>query len=570
MRIIQKLKPAIANQIAAGEVITEPVSVVKELIENAYDAGSSEILIEIRAGGLQSIEVVDNGRGIYSEDAELLFERHATSKLSSAKDLYRIGSLGFRGEALASIAAIAKVTITSRHRDEMQGFQVVQYGSNLLRHTRVAKQPGTSVVVEDLFFNTPVREQFLARSNQLERHVSDFLRAFALGHPEIRFRYVSDDKVIFVTHGDGSHERAIYDILGQDISRSLIPIELEDDSYQIRGFISDLTVTRSNRNHQYLFVNGRLVDNPELKDAIAKAYDGLLMQRRFPIALLWIATDYSLVDVNVHPRKLEVRLSESLPLHRDLAPGLRDFLRHKPQSVKLVSPQNQPSTDPEPIDYAQISLNEIRQQQTTVRDAVVQDLVDPAIEPFELFIERLRPIGQFDGSFLLFEKDHRLILVDQHAAHEKVLYEAFMNAFDHQAFHSQMLLMPIKLDVLPEEMKAFENGVGEAEFGFDVEVFGDKQLLIRAIPHLFDEKQAGHFLEELINGATDPSSHEREALVMRSCKAAIKANHALEETEARQLLEQLKGLNDPYTCPHGRPIFAEISRKEVEKRFERT
>lgn len=570
MRIIQKLSPAVANQIAAGEVITEPVSVVKELVENSLDAGSSEILVEIRGGGLESIHVVDNGRGIYSEDAELLFERHATSKLSTAKDLYRIGSLGFRGEALASIAAIAKVSINSRSRDEMQGFQLIQYGSNLLRHTRSAREIGTSILIEDLFFNTPVREQFLAKSNQLERGVTEFLRAFALGHPDIRFRYVSDDKVLFVTHGDGSHEKAIYDILGKEVSQSLIPIEIEGENYRIDGFISNLIFTRSNRSLQYFFVNGRLVDNPELKEIITRAYEGLLMQRRFPVALLWITTDYSLVDVNVHPRKLEVRFSEALPLRRELPEGLREFLRQKPQTAKLTSPEKEVTRPIEAIDYSQISLTQLRQEQVRERDESAQELIEPSGESFELFIERLRPIGQFDGSFLLFEKDHSLIMMDQHAAHEKVLYEDFMQAFSDQAFQSQILMLPLTIDVLPEEMKAFEAGIGETELGFEVEAFSQNQLVIRAIPHLFTQLQARHFLEELLTQEASPSQAQRDALVMRSCKAAIKADHAVEELEAKELLEQLKGLKDPFTCPHGRPIFAEITRKEMERRFERT
>jgi len=570
MRIIQKLSPAIANQIAAGEVITEPVSVVKELVENSLDAGSSEILVEIRAGGLKSIQVVDNGRGIYREDAELLFERHATSKLSTARDLYRIGSLGFRGEALASIAAIAKVTITSRAQGEMQGFQLIQYGSNLLRHTRLAKEVGTSVLVEDLFFNTPVREQFLAKSSQLERHVTEFLRAVALGHPAIRFRYISDDKVVFVTHGDGSHEKAIYDILGKDVAQSLIPVELEGEAYRIDGFISNLIYTRSNRSLQYFFVNGRLVDNPELKEVIAGAYEGLLMSRRFPVTLLWITTDYSLVDVNVHPRKLEVRLSESLPLKREVPEGLRAVLRQRPQTAKLSPPARADSPSPALIDYSQISLTQLRQEQVRERETISQTLTEKPAETFELFIEGLRPIGQFDGTFLLFEKNHSLILMDQHAAHEKVLFEDFQRAFEDQAFESQMLLLPLKIDVLPEEMKAFEAGIGETEFGFDIEIFGDKQLVVRAIPHMFTQLQARHFLEELLSQPSSPSQARRDELIMRSCKAAIKADHAVEDIEAGALLDQLKTLADPFTCPHGRPIFVEITRKEMEKRFERT
>lgn len=571
MQIIHKLQPAVANQIAAGEVITEPVSVVKELVENALDAGAGEITVEIRGGGLQFIQVADNGRGIYSQDVELLFERHATSKLSTAHDLYRIGSLGFRGEALASIAAISKVTVQSRSRDEMQGFELIQYGANRLRHTRLAKPPGTSVTVEDLFFNTPVREQFLAKSSQLERNVSQFMRAFALGHPGVRFRYLSDDQVVFVTHGDGSPEKAVYDILGKDVAQALIPVSIETADFTITGFISNQLYSRSNRSFQFFYVNGRLVDNPELTQAVAKAYEGLLMQRRFPVALLWLTTDYSLVDVNVHPRKLEVRLSESLRL-AELAEQLRAVLRQKPTqlSVPLTTPRPaKPDKEPEPIDYQQISLGEIRRHQEIVRDTTAREIHQPG-EEFAQFISGLRPIGQFAASYLLFEKDDRLIVMDQHAAHEKVLYEAFMRSFEQADFKSQILLLPLTVDVLPEEMRAFQAGIGEAEFGFEVEVFSPHQLLIRAIPHLFSQEQARHFFEELLSQQRSPSAYHREALVMQSCKAAIKAHHAVEEPEARQLLAQLLPLDDPLTCPHGRPIFVEISRQELERRFERT
>lgn len=566
MQLIQKLSPAVANKIAAGEVVTEPVSVVKELIENSLDAGASEILIEIQAGGLKSIEVSDNGRGIYQADADLLFERHATSKLRDAKDLYRIDSLGFRGEALASIAAISKVTVQSRHRDEMQGFHQIQYGSNLLTHTRLAREIGTRVLVEDLFFNTPVREQFLAKSSQLERHVSDFVRAIALGHPEVRFRYLSDHQLIFVTHGDGSREGAIYDILGKELSQSLVPVQIVKDQYEIEGFISNLSFTKSNRNQQYFYVNGRWVDNPELKEALSRAYDGLLMLRRFPVALLWIRTDYSLVDVNVHPRKLEVRLSETLPLHSQLPEELRSFLRKKPQPVQMTTPSPKPVS--QPIDYSQISLHELKSEQVREREEIQVELQEPSGELFELFIEGLRPIGQFDRSYLLFEKDHSLFLMDQHAAHEKVLYEAFMAAYEQSAFQSQILILPLTLDILPEQMNLVGEDFGQ-EFGYDIEVFGDKQLVIRAIPHLFSQEQAKHFLEELLDGQTSASSFHREALVSRSCKAAIKAHREMTPMETDALLKQLVTLQDPFTCPHGRPIFVEMKRQEVEKRFER-
>ncbi|WP_459128943.1 DNA mismatch repair endonuclease MutL [Guggenheimella bovis] len=561
MNAIKRLPTDIANKIAAGEVITEPVDVVKELVENALDAKATRITVELQEGGIQSIAVIDDGDGIHADDASLLFERHATSKIESAKDLFQVSSFGFRGEALASIASISKIQVYSRHKDEMQGFRITKYGQNLMGNERISREKGTRIEVEDLFFNTPVRSHFLDKTKTLERHVTELMEAIAVSHPEIEFRYFVDDELVFQTRGDSDELSAIEEIFGEELTKNLLAIDTPIQNGRVKGYISNLALTKGTKRFQYVFVNGRYVKDGHFDMALKNAYEGLLMLRRFPVCFLWIDLKVSDVDVNVHPRKLEVRIRAYEELIKSLGDTLRERLRKKQDFVQVKSEPPkvfEPIRNVEQIDFSTITK---REEPTVVRE-VVEVYEEPS---YHDFIDRLSYIGQAFDSFLIYQSGSSMYLMDQHAAHEKVLFERFMKEWKALEVNSQLLLVPFTVELTSAEKSLIDLEKLE-QAGFDVEFFGDKKLVIRAIPHLFTEAQARRFLDTY---RTHVIEEKVEDIILMSCKAAIKSNHALDPLEVKTLLEELKTLKDPYTCPHGRPIFIEMTRSEIEKRFER-
>lgn len=568
MKRIHKLPPRVANQIAAGEVITEPLSVIKELLENSLDAGARSIRIEIEKGGLDKILIVDDGEGIHYEDAGSLFERHSTSKISKASDLQNIQSFGFRGEALASIAAISKITLTTRQNAELQGFESIAYGGELLSLKRLAREKGTSFLIEDLFYNTPVRESFLKRPAALEGKITDFLIAMALGNPEISFRYHSDQKLVFQTFGGGEKETLVQ-LLGED-AKHLLPFTHSGVDYEVRGYLSSLNLSKTSRKHQYFFVNGRLVANEDLGMVLRKTYEGLLPLRRYPMAIFFIHTDPRNIDVNIHPRKMEIRFSEQSSILKDLEENLRPKLYQRNLLPKLEEKKPAPR-----IIEKELARYEIEEIPLEIFEEIeIPEPIDKEIlvkeEDFfshEDLLEGLHYIGQLFGTYLLFDKGDSFYLCDQHAAHEKILYERFMKEYKEQSLASQLLLLPQSLTLGTTQLRALEKKKELLErLGYEVELYSHQQVVLRSIPHLFGTRQAEVFFLDFLDGA---QMEDEEALITRSCKAAIKAKDKLDPMEVSALLQQLRKLKDPFTCPHGRPIFIEMTRRELEARFER-
>lgn len=583
MKIIHELSSYTTNKIAAGEVITEPLHVVKELLENSVDAGATKVDIQIKDNGLKSISVADNGHGIYLDDAKALFLRHATSKLKDDSDLYSISTMGFRGEALASIAAISKVDVSSRQSSEMQGFSMTQYGSKLLQLKSINRQVGTTVEVTDLFYNTPVRERFLKEQHRLRQHIADFLENFAFSHPFIKVRASLDDKVVLRTLGDGRLDHLIYEISGEAILKKLIPFDFSIQDIQFKGYLSDISLSFATTKEMRLFVNNRIISYPLIKEELLRAYEGLLPKRRFPYVLLMMQTDPSKVDVNRHPRKAEVKFSDEKDIVTYLKDNIRDVLRGKPMMVEqsISEPKvNQVLTTYEPLNVEKetpITYENLIEANSVISEIKLDDYLpevksqsileerEALFDNFKVdhFIESLQYIGQVFHSFLLYEHEDKLYLLDQHAAHEKILFERFLESFENKSLQTQMLLVPITL-----KSHASEDALKPlASMGFELDQFGDKELIIRGIPHLFSEDEALTFLEIFLE--EDRESLDLSAIITRSCKAAIKANDRLLPIEASTLLDQLKVLKDPYTCPHGRPIFIYFTRGELERRFAR-
>ncbi len=576
MSKIKRLSDHLSNQIAAGEVITEPLSVVKELVDNAIDASSTEIEVEIKGSGIKSIMVADNGDGIESDDIDLLFERHATSKIASEDELNNINTLGFRGEALASIVSVSKVSVKTKTKDALQGISVRKYGKNLLAKDHIPCNKGTTVVVEDLFFNTPARFSFLKRNYILQKRITDYVSAVAVCHSNIKFKYVVDDNVVFTTHGNGDELSTIYDVYGKEFISHLRKIEIKGNGFVIKGYVSSLNYSRNNKSLQLTFINDRYTSNKEMNKMVDLAYESLLPLRRFPAVILWVYTDAKNLDINVHPQKLEVKFKNEVLDSKNLSKELRSALYNKkilPKKVIKEEPKDDISTTTEEIELdeviEEININELMKEERLEYDTAVSETEESF--DFKDFIEHMNYIGQIFRSYLIYEKNDSIYFLDQHAAHEKILFERFLEDYRNNSIYEQILLAPEILGLSRSEMMAFETfDFDFSKFGIDVEKFSDDKLVIRSVPHLFNIEQTKAFITTMIDESEYRLSDvTEEAIISRSCKNAIKAMHTLREVEAYKMLEMLAELDNPFTCPHGRPILFEYEKKEIEKKFER-
>lgn len=658
-KIIQ-LDKEISNKIAAGEVVERPLAVIKELVENAIDAGSTKITVEIKDAGKTLMRVTDNGSGIHPDDIELAFERHSTSKIRTINDIYHISSLGFRGEALASIASVSNMEVVSKFHSEASGKRLVLSGGKIKENISVGSPDGTTMMVKDLFFNTPARLKFL-KSNLAEQNaINDIMTKLALSHPEVAFKYVVNGEKIFITPGNNKLIDVILNIYPRNISKHLIPVEFEENGITLKGYCSTIELTRGNRQYQVAFVNNRYVKSKVVEDAISAVYRTLIPHNRYPIAFLNIEIDPSLIDINIHPAKTEIRFHQEGVIKDLIYKALRfeinkfdlvpekplnskpienrevlrsyaevnqtkqsDLLREKPKSLvketsivkenhekqagklELNNPSKKPLVNrtsfvkPEKNhrEETKILLENFKQvkqikeeileeaksslAKPLVREEkVIKDVYVPAKslleKPSSTIYDDLIFIGQVFNTYLIYQKFDEMYLIDQHAAHEKILYEKFMEDYRNKQLMSQMILEPIVVNL---NKMTVDQVIGHekliAKLGFQVEAFGDDSIVVREIPLGFHITQAKEMITHLVEQLDFSLPEERielalDAIAQRSCKAAIKANDSLMGVEVKSLVDQLKTLNDPYTCPHGRPIIIKISKQEIEKKFNRT
>ncbi|MDW7659868.1 MAG: DNA mismatch repair endonuclease MutL [Bacillota bacterium] len=604
MRRIQKLDEFTASKIAAGEVVERPAMVVKELVENAIDAGADEIVIDVKNGGKKSIRVSDNGSGIHIEDLTLVFERHATSKIRSIEDLYDTHSLGFRGEALSSICAVSQVEMITMCEGDSYGIKIQAAGGKILKQSEVGAIRGTSIFVKDLFFNTPARLKFL-KSDQAEgRSITELVSTLAISHPEIAFKYVNDDKLVFHTPGKGDLGNAIFSIYEAGILKHLHKISESHDDISIHGFVSKFDYTKGTKSHQLTFVNGRYVKSDVVKDVVQMAYKPYLMNNRHAVCFLFINVPPSSVDVNIHPAKTEIKfhdegkikqliymaLKKSFNLY-DQVPSVTFSEKEVFVRPPAIEAQELDAIEPEPRINQQNEMKSDRKVSSTPKvspPAFTPEKVDfEAISQMNAFVEdmvRESPeiirdsvydgldfIGVFDKTYLLFEKNSQLVMIDQHAAHEKILYEQFMRAFKSQEIASQLLLIPetVELDALDmsslDQMESFITNMG-----FEFERFGNSTVILREIPSLLSIQSAKLMFSEILEGTrTGMEDHFEEKLASKACKAAIKAYDTIQSIEVDALVEQLSILESPYTCPHGRPIVIQFGKHEIERKFKR-
>jgi DNA mismatch repair protein MutL len=581
---IQILPPEVASQIAAGEVVERPASVVKELLENSLDAGAGYVTITIEGTGQRLIEVADDGCGIPAEELPLAVERHATSKLSRAADLFQIETLGFRGEALASIGSVARLTLTSRPASASTGARLRVEGGRVYPPQSVGASVGTLARVEDLFYNVPARLKFLKHETTERRLVDNLVTRYALAYPHVRFHLHQEGRPALQTSGNGDRREILAALYGAEIARQMLEVLYEEEALRVQGFISPTSLTRSHRREMTFFVNGRPVQDAALAAALLKGYHTLLMVGRYPVAVLFLDIPPEAVDVNVHPTKAEVRFRNPVRIFSGVQNAIRrSLLAHGP----LPGLENQLRWSPEPgwnaparpIDPAWGWSDPRRTTDESIQATDDRPQAPEASFPSQAAlpgrrVPLLRPIGQIASAYLVAEGPDGLYLIDQHAAHERVLFERLM-AQRGASIPSQVLLQPATVDLPPGSARLLADQLPIlARLGFQAEAFGANTFLVRAMPALLagsDPAAALRVLVEEFEEDETPLQAEQEArIIARVCKrAAVKAGKTLSPEEQRALLLDLETCQSPRTCPHGRPTMIHLSVDLLERQFGR-
>ncbi len=644
MSKIHVLDNLTANSIAAGEVVERPSSVVKELVENSLDAGASVISVEIKQGGIKSIRVSDNGSGLDTEDARLAFQRHATSKILKIDDLQELMTMGFRGEALASIAAVSQVTLTTKQQGSEDGYEIKLEAGEIVHEAISGCASGTSILIENLFFNTPARYKFLKRDQTEASYVTDLIERMALARPDISFRLFNQGQEILHTPGNNDLMSSIFSVYGKETATACLPVEFNESPVQVNGYVTSPQVSRHNRNRQNIFVNGRLIQSKMITAAIDEACHTWFMKGRYPAVVMNITLPVPLVDVNVHPQKMEVRfwderkifhciyhgIKQALINHSGIAPDDNtDSINSSEQDKTItktaesdISAQNSPrpnqnnTNDPVQMEFgkalpmqleADPTTGEIIEPESTLNYYEPSEIGSSDIEPMQIHDElaknsassdisdhdtaekgttnserisslmNARIIGQAFQTYLILECGDELYLVDQHAAHERIIYERLVNrnARRTETNNKQPLLVPEAVHVSRSEKQKIIMAQDDfSEFGFEFDDFGSDTLLLRTVPaHTGELIKPGAAFRVLIDSYMEQGLQGPDAVNQIyeniACKAAVKAHDLLHESEMSRLLEDLQSLENPYHCPHGRPIIVRMSRYELEKKFKR-
>lgn len=648
MAKIELLTQETIDKIAAGEVVERPASVVKELVENALDAGATAITVEIKEGGISFIRITDNGCGIDKNQVKLAFMRHSTSKIRTAEDLMNVSSLGFRGEALSSISAVARVELITKTYDDLTGTRYVIEGSKEIAFEEVGAPEGTTFLIKDLFYNVPARRKFLKTPQTEGSYISDIVEKLALSHPDVSFKFINGNQTKLHTSGNGNRKDLIYHIYGREIAASLLEVDYSGDIFSVSGFIGKPVITRGNRNYENFFVNGRYIKSALLSKSVEEGYKGFLMQHQYPFVVLYFKFKENTLDVNVHPTKMELRIDNNQDVYRQVCDLIYGKLSHRDLIPNVpVKEDDRPKNivreykEPIPEPFENRRLNDIRARVSkdspyevryperrpvpqfivdrtknpeSTRASVAQTVAESVdsekiskklqveekvlgfeikkdsklVEGVQQTLEELSPafmseearkkhkiIGQLFKTYWLIEYEDNLFIMDQHAAHEKVLYERTMSKLKEKEFTSQVISPPIIMSLDAREVEMLEKYRSQIErLGYEVEHFGGKEYMISAIPdNLFKVDMKDLFIE-MLDDFSNLTGRETPELILEkvasmSCKAAVKGNDELSYAEMDALIEELLTLDNPYNCPHGRPTIISMSRYEIEKKFKR-
>ena len=641
---IKELQTSLANKIAAGEVVERPSSVVKELLENAIDAGSTEINIEVQQSGVQSIRVVDNGSGIEAEDLGLVFHRHATSKLDQDEDLFHIRTLGFRGEALASISSVAKVTLRTC-TDGNSGNEIYVENGEVLNHKPAKAKQGTDILVESLFYNTPARLKYIKSLYTELGKITDIVNRMAMSHPNIRISLISDGKTLLATNGSGKTNEVMAQIYGMKVARDLVHISGDTSDYHLEGFVAKPEHSRSNKHYISIFINGRYIKNFMLNKAILEGYHTLLTIGRYPICYINIEMDPILVDVNVHPTKLEVRLSKEDQLFKLIVTKIREAFKDKiliPQNdLDKISKKNKvlETFEQQKIAFEQVNQSDkssdnqfsnqqnnfVHQHENRNNDVVAEvnenNLYNDTRNKDDDYFNKQRQIleqmdesklyddesinqaytesttnsaneasfsnkpkqrvpymeivGQVHGTYIIAQNEQGMYMIDQHAAQERIKYEYFRDKIGQVTNEVQDLLIPLTFHFSKDEQFVIDQYQNELQqVGINLEHFGGHDYIVNSYPVWFPKDEVEDIIKDMIelvleHKKIDVAKMREDAAIMMSCKKSIKANHYLQQHEMADLIDQLREAEDPFTCPHGRPIIINFTNYELEKLFKR-
>jgi DNA mismatch repair protein MutL len=612
MNKIHLLDEKTINKISAGEVVERPASIVKELIENSIDAGSKNITVEILEGGIPYIKVSDDGCGMNEIDAILAFERHATSKIKSDNDLYSIGTLGFRGEALASIAAVSHVTLQTKEEGALFGTKVVVEGGKVVEKTTCGCAKGCSIEVRDVFFNTPARRKFLKRPSTESMYITDVVTKLCLSHPEVSFKYVKDRKLQFITSGNGNIEDVILRLFGNEVYSSLMSASFESEDLKLKILAGKNSLNYSNRNMQFFYVNGRYVKNKTLSAAVDEAFKTYIPVNRYPAVFLYMEIDPRQIDVNIHPSKLEIKFSDERRIFEAVYKTIKDSL-HKYNlipEVKIEEKKNIFEIETPTISAEQTKLyftssdkevekekkkfdNEFKGKNVFLKDNVLKEnsknsSLDNHLAVYEEYehekeeinkndlakkISDIRIVGTLFSTYIIVEKEDVFYIIDQHAAHERILYEKFTSQYE--KIQTRQVTFPIVVELQPRDLELVHQ---EKELlnklGYVFEEFGNNSIILREVPVILGQPEARQLFIDIVEKLKDKElvnkiSLKEENIIMMACKAAVKAMDNLSEKEINKLFDDLKITENPYTCPHGRPAIIAITKTQLEKMFKR-
>jgi len=616
MKPIIQLDQGLVNKIAAGEVVERPLSVVKELTENAIDAGATVITVEITDGGLTMVRVTDNGGGIAAEELPLAFSRHATSKIASLEDLFQVETLGFRGEALSSIAAVAQVEMITKTPDAISGTRVEIHGGKILSRQNIGCANGTTIVVSNLFYNTPARRKFLKKPATEAGYISDCLQRLALGNPQLTLRYINNGKIVFQSTGSGELKTVMLNIYGREVATKVIAVDAKANEMHLHGLVGKPEIARGNRSYGTFIINGRYIQSSLLNKAMESAMRTMLPVGKFPVFTLNLNLPFDALDVNVHPTKMDVRFADEDGVFTFIEDAVRNALseqnlipktksdRPKPpvavyeaeqlplmeilpvKNVKETAlPVQKPAAPANNIDKV-LSEFFAKSKAVSAKECAdgpsINDEFSPVLKPVEPVPEPLTRAKLFKSyqihglifnTYWLVTQDESLYLIDQHAAHERVIYENLLSKARENKVPSQQLLVPLPLRLTPREKQILaDNKVIFQNFGFEI-AEDDNNFAIESVPMLIKGTlQSGFFsdlLDKIDQVGFSKDSLKTELIAVASCKAAVKGGDGVTEPEARAMITQLMELENPFTCPHGRPTIIEFTRQELERRFKR-
>jgi DNA mismatch repair protein MutL len=590
MSSINLLDEELINKIAAGEVIERPASVVKELVENSLDAQATNIVIEINDSGKKLIKVTDNGKGMSESDTKKCVLRHATSKIKTADDLFAINTLGFRGEALSSVAAVSRLTITTKQSNQLEAYNLVLEAGQVISDGILGAEEGTTIEVHDLFFNTPARKKFLKTDSVELRHIVDVITQYALINPTVNFKVIHENHVLLNSPAATETRNNIASVYGIQIAKELLEISHENNDIKVEGFISKPYQARNDKNQQVLFVNGRAVKNDDINKAIYLGFHSLLFVNKHPIYVLNISLDPQKIDVNVHPTKREIKIEkkevvckvvleavkETLQKH-NLIPIL-DFNYEQQLAFGIPKKQSEEKSAPkysfEVSKQAVLKTDLLSSQSIDSEKSFISEHESAQVTKGNIKLPPLKLLGQVHKTFFVAETEGGLLLIDQHVVQERVLYEKFMGELMNKNVAVQSLLKSEMFELTPaEKITINENKTQLINFGFEIEDFGDNSIILKTIPTIFGRLQPKELffevLENLKEGKNKLEQIQEEIITRMACRASVKAGDVVTIPQMEKLLQELQETNLPYTCPHGRAVLIKLTVDDLEKKFKR-